>query len=183
MEPSPMTSTLSSRRSATRSYALTQHASGSTSAASSNVTESGSFSVSSTLTRGTRTYSASAPGSSFELRHVGHTVWRPAAQSRHAKQGAWWWKNTRSPGCRRVTPSPTATTVPDGSWPSTAGTLRATYQPAVSPAQMPTVAVRTSTSPGCSDGTGRSSISARPGSRVTAARMVFGMALTASART
>ena len=64
-----------------------------------------------------------------------------------------------------------AATVPTGSWPSTQGTLRSTYQGATSPAQTPTVAVFTRRSPGSSSGTGRSSTVAWPGSRVRATRI------------
>ena len=56
-----------------------------------------------------------------------------ARQRRHSPHGAWWWIATRSPTATPRTSAPTATTSPTGSCPSTAGSLRATYQPTSEP--------------------------------------------------
>ena len=59
---------------------------------------------------------------------------------------------------RPAAPSPTARTTPASSWPSTAGTLRATYQSVTSDAHTPHASTSQTTSPGPGSGSGASSI-------------------------
>ena len=51
-------------------------------------------------------------------------------------------------GATLVTPAPTSTTSPTGSWPSTAGSLRRTYQPWTSEPHVAEASTRQTTSPG-----------------------------------
>ena len=72
---------------------------------SSNESSSGSGSVpSSTLMRGTRTYSAKPPGWKWVWRRVSQTEGWPCRQYRHSPQGTWWVTKTRSPTRKRVDP-------------------------------------------------------------------------------
>jgi len=70
----------------------------------------------------------------------------------------WWFTKTRSPSRKRVTPGPTATTIPAGSWPMTLGARGAWYHSIASPLQRPQAMVFTRSSPGPISGTGRSSM-------------------------
>ena len=125
---------------------------------SSKESSSGRGSVpSSTLMRGTRTYSAKPPGWKWVWRRVSHTEGWPCRQYRHSPQGTWWVTKTRSPARKRSTPSPTASTSPATSWPRTSGAERARYHSMTSLPQIPLARTRRSISPGPMLGTGISS--------------------------
>ena len=92
---------------------------------------------------------------------------------------------TRLPTVGVSTPSPASTTIPEISWPSTAGVGKATsaFMTWRSVWQTPQAATRTSTSPRRGRGSGSSSIwSGCPGAGSTAARMVSLIACPETAR-
>ena len=156
LQPAPTTSRLSPGRIPARSCARSAQPSGSVSVATTGSTPS-SGSSSPTSSGWMRTYSANPPGSSAVARNCSHSVSWPCRQRRHSPHGAWWWIATRSPTATPTTSAPTSTTSPTGSWPSTAGSLRSTYQPTSEP-HVAHASTRQTTSPGPQTGSGRSSI-------------------------
>ena len=100
------------------------------------------------------------PGSRPVARKRSHSVSWPRRQRRHSPHGAWWWIATRVPGpiarsVRPARPRRRRAPPPASSWPSTAGSLRATYQSVTSEPHTPQASTPQTTSPGPGSGVGR----------------------------
>ena len=166
LQPAPTTSRLSPGRIPARRWARRAQPSGSVRVAVTGSSPS-SGSSSSTRSASIRTYSANPPGSSPVPRKRSHSVSWPCRQRRHSPHGAWWWIATRSPTATPRTSDPTSTTSPAGSCPSTAGSLRPTYQPTSEP-HVAHASTRQTTSAGPQTGSGRCSIRVSSGAKVRA---------------
>jgi hypothetical protein len=102
-------------------------AAGSTMAAASNETASGSWW---SRRAGTTTYSAIAPSrrnagvETPKVWRVSHRFVRPRRHGRQAPHQTMESKVTRAPGAHPSVPGPTASITPDASWPMTTGGMR-----------------------------------------------------------
>ena len=167
LQPAPTTSRLSPGRSPARSCARSAQPSGSVSVAAtgSSAVERqqlvDQLRLRSGRTRRSRRGRARSRGTA-----------RTASRGRAGSGGTR--RTARGGGSRRGrrprtprTSAPTSTTSPTGSWPSTAGSLRSTYQPTSEP-QVAHASTRQTTSPGPQTGSGRSSIRVSPRATVSA---------------